>query len=248
MKFSIFLSMAIVTLAYATNVDAQVRFRVGTGLSTQWIVNDNPATYRIVSEDTTLPTGGSFDGMQFGWGIRAYADLDKQKTFRVPFGFDYTSYTGAQSWAATFNTVLLKHTNQAYTMLAGFEYSFLEFPLAYARVYSGVEFRGTMFTNNTLQFVRTYANGIPTTDETVLKKPDAFRLGALARIGIEGEIYYPVFLNTSVGLGAVNFIGRDMKQTSEGGRGELLTTDRRNEGPESLVWQVNFTFMIQVRL
>ncbi len=248
MKFSIFLFVVFATLAFATSVDAQVRFRVGTGLSTQWIVNDNPATYRLVGEDSTVPTGGSFDGMQFGWGIRAYADLDKQKTFRVPFGFDYTSYTGAQSWAATFNTVFLKHTNQAYTVLAGFEYSFLEFPLAYARVYSGVELRGTMFTNNELQFVYTYANGVPTVNKTIPTKPDVFRLGALARIGIEGEIYYPVFLNTSVGLGAVNFIGRDMKQTSEGGRGELLTTDRRNEGPESLVWQVNFTFMIQVRL
>jgi len=247
MKFSILLSMAFVTLACATSVDAQVRFRIGTGLSTQWIVNDNPATYRMVGEDSTV-TGGSFDGMQFGWGIRAYADLDKQKTFRVPFGFDYTSYTGAQSWAGTFNSVFLKHTSQSYTMLAGFEYSFLEFPLAFARVYSGVELRGTMFTDNTIQKVYTYANDIPTSDESIKTKPEAFRLGALARIGVEGEIYYPVFLNTSVGLGAVNFFGRDTRPTSEGGRGELLTPDRRNEGPESLVWQVNFTFMIQVRL
>lgn len=247
MKFRISLLMAIAVMVCAVDAHAQVRFRVGTGLSTQWIVNDNPATYRMVGEDSSV-TGGSFDGMQFGWGIRAYADLDKQKTFRVPIGFDYTSYTGAQSWAATYNTVFLKHTAQAYTMLAGFEYSFLEFPLAFARVYSGLELRGTMFTNNTIQKVYTYANGIPSTDETIETKPDAFRLGALARLGIEGEIYYPVFLNTSVGMGAVNFIGRDTRPTSEGGRGELLTPDRRNEGPESLVWQLNFTFMVQVRL
>lgn len=247
MKPPIFLTTLIFIVVFASQLPAQVRFRLGTGLSTQWILNDNPATYRMVGEDSSV-TGGSFDGMQFGWGIRAYADLDKQKTFRVPIGFDYTSYTGAQSWSATYNTVFLKHTSQAYTMLAGFEYSFLEFPLAFARVYSGVELRGTMFTNNTIQKAYTYANDIPSTDETIKTKPDAFRLGALARLGIEGEIYYPVFLNTSVGLGAVNLIGRDTKPTSEGGRGELLTPDRRNEGPESIVWQLNFTFMVQVRL
>jgi len=251
MKLSIAILVLFCCVSSASQLSAQVRFRLGTGLSTQWITNDNPATYRMVGElDSTRDevTGGSFDGMQFGWGLRGYADLDKQKTFRVPFGFDYTYYTGAQSWATPQSSIFLRHTNKAYTVLTGFEYSFLEFPLAFARVYSGVELRGTYFVDNQKELQITYASGIQGIDTKVIGKPDVFRLGAMARLGVEGEIYYPVFLNTSVGYGAVNFIGRDTLPTSEGGRGELLTPDRRNEGPESLVWQMNFTFMIQVRL
>lgn len=242
------LTIIVIACCWSASAVSQVRFRVGTGLSTQWITNDNAATYRMVPNDSLAPEGGSFDGMQFGWGLRAYADLDKQKTFRVPLGFDYTSYSGAQSWATDFYSSLLKHTNQAYTILTGFEYSFMEFPLAFARVYSGVELRGTYFVDNLLQYRIEYFQTGVVQDITVKSKPDVFRVGAMARLGIEGEIYYPVFLNTSVAYGAVNFIGRDTRPVSEGGRGELLTTRSKNESAENLVWQLNFTFMIQVRL
>ena len=63
-----------------------------------------------------------------------------------------------------------------------------------------------------------------------------------------GELYYPVFINTSVAWGVMNMIGRDTRPTWEGGRGELLTASKLNEGVESYVQHLNFTFMIQVRL
>ena len=79
-------------------------------------------------------------------------------------------------------------------------------------------------------------------------KSAATRLGAMARLGIEGEIYYPVFVNTSVGWGAMNLLGRDTRSTAEGGLGELLTPVPQNESGEAILYHLNFTFMVQVRL
>jgi hypothetical protein len=73
-------------------------------------------------------------------------------------------------------------------------------------------------------------------------------MGAMARFGIEGEIYYPVFLNTSVGYGVMNLVGRDDRPTWKEGRGELLTARPLNEPTEGLLYHMNFSFMIQVRL
>jgi hypothetical protein len=70
----------------------------------------------------------------------------------------------------------------------------------------------------------------------------------MARLGIEGEIYYPVFVNTSVGWGAMNLLGRDTRSTANGGRGELLTPVSQNEAGEGVLYHLNFTFMVQVRL
>jgi hypothetical protein len=70
----------------------------------------------------------------------------------------------------------------------------------------------------------------------------------MARLGIEGEIYYPVFLNTSVGYGVMNLLGRDTRSSAQGGRGELLTPRALNEAGEGVLTHLNFAFMIQVRI
>jgi hypothetical protein len=69
----------------------------------------------------------------------------------------------------------------------------------------------------------------------------------MARVGIEGELYYPLFLNTSVGYGILNLFLRD-DQPTPAGRGELLTPTRISEPQEGMLQQLNFTFMLQVRL
>lgn len=247
-------------LLVAGSASAQLRFRVAGGLSTSWITNDNPATYRITGTgdgtDTTAGFGGGLDGMQMGWGIKGFADLDKQKMFRIPFGIDLWQMSGAQSLTGTNTKVLVRHDVDVYSGSVGFEWSFVEFPLAYARAYIGVEARVTHVAPNSIYFFTQTINSqgeILSQDTTFNGKEAATRMGAMARIGIEGEIYYPVFLNTSVGWGAMNLIGRDMRPTTaenpeDRGRGELLTPTPLNEAYESVVMNLNFTFMIQVRI
>ncbi|MCX6140902.1 MAG: hypothetical protein NTX15_08770 [Candidatus Kapabacteria bacterium] len=254
MNRHLYLIVVAITTCLAVSAEAQVRFRVATGLSTDWITNDNPAVYRIAGgEDTSSTTntfGGAFDGAQIGWGFRAYADLDKQKKFRIPIGVDYYSYKGTQAINGNLYKLRVTHENVLWTALTGFEWSFVEFPWAFARAYVGVEARLLNVGDNTITSTgTTIVNGEAITNTRVTNgKPSAWRLGALARLGIEGEIYYPVFVNTSVGWGGMNFIGRDTRPTSEGGRGELLTPTSLNESGEGILYHMSFTFMIQVRL
>jgi hypothetical protein len=250
---------SILLLASLDHLSSQIRYRVSAGLSTNWIISDNPAVDRIVAnasgpesrpEDPTQ-LGGAFDGNQIGYGIRAYVDLDKQKLYRIPFGVDVFMLRGSQSFTGTNFGLLARHSTDVYSFHAGFEYSFVEFPLAFARAYVAGELRGSMVTNGNL-YTRSRVLGsdsrITTVESNFAGKSSAFRLGSMIRLGLEGEIYYPVFLNTSVGYGAMNLVGRDTRLTTEGGRGELLTPSSQHEGPEQIIQNMNFTFMVQVRL
>ena len=245
------LMLVIILASTVTAAHAQVRFRIATGLSTDWITNDNPAVYRLTGTGDPLDSeagfGGGFDGVQFGWGLKGFADLDKQKILRIPFGIDYFNYHGAQAILAPSYEITVTHTVNMFTPYAGFEWSFVEFPLAYARAYIGAETRLTYLPSNEVRYQEWYANG-DTKDSTFSTKEAAARLGGMIRLGIEGEIYYPVFVNTSVAWGVMNLIGRDMRSTAEGGRGELLTASKLNESGEGLIYHLNFTFMVQIRI
>ncbi|MBI2794945.1 MAG: hypothetical protein HYX66_09900 [Ignavibacteria bacterium] len=243
-------AFAVLILA-CTAASSQVRYRVAAGLSTDWITNNNPATYRITGHssdlDSNKPFGGGFDGMQMGWGIKGFIDIDKQKRFRIPVGLDYFMYSGAQSFGATRYRLTARHEVDLYTGIVGFEWAFAEFPMAFARAYIGGEARLLYVTPNVYQVTFEIRDSI-LIDRTVYPKPAATRLGAMVRLGIEGEVYYPVFVNTSVAWGAMNLVGRDEVPGTNGGRGELLTVNSDLEGAESIVMHLNFTFMVQVRL
>lgn len=248
-------TIALVICAFAGVAQAQVRFRVAAGLSTDWITNDNPATYRFVSEstanDTNAPYGGGLDGMQSGWGLRGYADLDKQKNFRIPFGIDNWDYGGTQTVSGGISGTQVRHDVNIFSTMLGFEWSFVEFPMAFARAYVGAEVRPTFIgANEVTTHLWDYSRPNERFDSIIVSnnKESCTRLGGMVRLGVEGELYYPVFINTSVAWGVMNMIGRDTRPTSEGGRGELLTASKLNEGGESYVQHLNFTFMIQVRL
>lgn len=240
--------------SYTSSAQSALRFRVAGGLSTSWIINDNPATYRIAGNgdptDTTAGFGGGLDGMQVGWGIKGFADIDKQKVYRIPFGFDLWTMSGTQTLQGRNFEIAVTHDVNLYSGYAGFEWSFVEFPLAYARAYVGAEARVTHVGPNTVRTYEEYSAADPPIirDRTVSRKEAATRMGAMLRIGIEGEIYYPVFINTSVGWGIINLLGRDTRPSWDGGRGELLTAVALNEPGESFVHMLNFTFMVQVRI
>jgi len=252
------LLLCCIAVLATTAASAQVRYRVSGGLSTTWITSDNPAVERIVGvveegqeEADDLPFGGSLDGSQIGWGIRCYADLDKQKTFRIPFGVDLHLMSGTQSVVANTYAAKAQHDVNIWTIHGGFEYAFVEFPLAFARAYVAGELRGAFVgasrITKTLRTIDGQTGKIVTTVDEFSDKPMVFRLGAMARLGIEGEIYYPLFLNTSVGYGVMNLLFRDTRPTPEG-RGELLTPTPISEPFEGMLQHLNFTFMLQVRL
>lgn len=251
--------LAMVFVFSVNHADAQIRYRLAGGLSTDWITSDNPAVYRFASADTAANPenefGGALDGMQVGFGIRMYADLDAQKKFRVPVGIDMYTFSGVQALNSSTPTgtykLRLRHDVDIFTGIVGFEYSFMEFPLAYARVFVGGEIRPLYVAPNKIskdEFVTEGGGIVYETHEEFNGKDGAFRVGGMLRLGIEGEIYYPVFLNTSVGYGVMNVIGRDTRSTQDGGRGELLTPRPSNERTEQMLSHVNFTFMVQVRL
>lgn len=248
-------AVVVLLVAAVGTTEAQIRYRVATGLSTDWITSDNPAVYRLASSDTTTNPenefGGALDGMQVGWGVRMYADLDAQKKFRVPFGLDVYMFSGVQAVNSSDYKLRLRHDVNVYTGIIGFEYSFIEFPLAYARAFAGVEVRPLYVAPNRIvnDLTKVSPEGqIVTTHSEYNGKPGRFRVGGMARIGIEGEIYYPVFLNTSVGYGVMNLLGRDSDPTNPDFQGELLTPRNTNEFTEQMLTHVNFTFMVQVRL
>lgn len=249
-----FILTAVLVAMLSVGAQAQIRFRLASGLSTDWITNDNPAVYPLTgSNDTSNPNrpyGGAFDGAQVGWGVRGYVDLDKQKTFRIPVGVDVFYYNGAQSIVGSNYKFRAEHSNTLISSFTGFEWSFVEFPLAFARAYLGGEARFLYVNANTITREGTnIINGEAFSYSSSFSgKSSAFRVGAMARLGIEGEIYYPIFLNTSVGYGVMNLIGRDSRSTAQGGRGELLTPRPLNESGEGLLYNMNFAFMIQIRL
>lgn len=243
--------LLLVAAAAVSTITAQVRYRVSGGLSTTWITSDNPAVGRIADMDTTKPFGGALDGAQVGWGLRFYADLDKQKVFRIPFGIDLHMLSGTQSVLAPTYTTRVQHDVNIWTIHGGFEYAFVEFPLAFARAYVAGEIRGAFVgasnITKTLRYIDGGTGKLVTESESFSDKPGVFRLGAMARIGVEGELYYPLFLNTSVGYGVLNLLMRDDRPTPEG-RGELLTPTPISEPGEAMLQHLNFTFMLQVRL
>lgn len=249
MKLNITL-LTLLLISVHVSSEAQVRYRVAAGLSTDWITSSNPAVERLASSNENVSAGAGFDGAQMGWGVKVFADLDKQKKFRIPIGFDYFLYGGTQAINGTNYSVRVRHENQLMALSTGLEWSFVEFPWAFARAYLAGEAR---FVHVSTSQIRTDSK-VLVRDSIVANvveidgKPAAWRIGAMARIGIEGEIYYPVFLNTSVGWGAMNLIGRDTRPTAQDGRGELLTPTSLNEAGEGILFNLNFTFMIQVRL
>lgn len=184
-------------------------------------------------------------------GIKAYADLDKQKHFRIPFGIDYFSYSSAQSTVSQNFQVTVRHSTQLYTGLVGFEWAFVEFPYAFARAYAGIEARAVYVAPNEISYQsKTYTpdQGWITTTSVSNGKKGVMRMGGMLRLGVEGELYYPFFINSSIGYGVMNLIGRDTQNTASGVRGQLLTPTSLNESTEGYLHHVNFTFMLQIRL
>jgi|DewCreStandDraft_4_1066084.scaffolds.fasta_scaffold00022_273 hypothetical protein len=214
------------------------------GLSTSRIIGDNPGAKPMVERDSTKPAinGGSFDGFQPGFVLKMNFKIDKNGNFEIPLGFEYNFLRAAERIPISkYTTATLKHSVDIPAVSIGFNYLFLKFPYANVKAYIGLEARVNFVQSGTWRREIKYGY-LDTTDAKEIKtKVPATRLGGVLHIGFEGEIVEPLFINTSFGLGAMNFFGRDNS------RGELLTFTRFNELEESIVYNYYFNLMIQYR-
>lgn len=76
----------------------------------------------------------------------------------------------------------------------------------------------------------------------IINKKSTTRMGGVIKLGIDGELWDPWYVNISIGLGVMNLFGR------KDARGELLTPIRLNEYKENYVYNLLFSMLIQYRL
>lgn len=213
------------------------------GLSTSMILGDNANNSRISPRYSNEPFGGGFDGQQIGFGARLIFKIDDKKRFSVPLGIDYEFFNALERVPRGPNAVTLwDHNTQIITGIIGFNYSFVKFPFANVRAYAGLEARGAFIHNGEITNRDEYYSYDEVRTTTKITKDAAFRLGSVIRIGIEGDIVRPIYLNASLGFGVLNLIGRDDS------RGELLTPNNILESKESMIYLMSINMMLQYKI
>ncbi|MBS1538605.1 MAG: hypothetical protein JST20_12750 [Bacteroidetes bacterium] len=227
--------------------------QVGVGLVTSWLNGANSASDIIFPKDTVHSIGGGFNGQQPGIALRGIFIMDADRRFRITTGLDYIWYTGLQRIEGPGYTFYARHTLEIPTVILGFEYAFLTLPLANAKIYAGVDARYSFVTDGSFRRRVVYKNFDKIDDTTIASKPyygnQAYpqfetqsRLGASLKLGIEGELLDPVYVNISGSYGAINLVGRNDI------RGELLTPSKEvAETQESVLGNIFFTMMLQYR-
>ncbi|MBI3258121.1 MAG: hypothetical protein HYZ54_01375, partial [Ignavibacteriae bacterium] len=115
--------------------------QIGIGLTTSWLNGANPATDIIFPKDTIHSIGGGFNGQQPGLAIRGTFIMDPDRRMRITAGLDYIWYTGLQRIEGPGYTFYARHNLDLPTFVLGFEYAFMNLPLANARMYVGVDAR-----------------------------------------------------------------------------------------------------------
>lgn len=227
--------------------DAQLveRWLVGGGLATNQIIGDHISKQRIVEIDKTKPQlfGGSFDMAQSGIDLRATAVLDKMYNHRVPIGIELDFYSAAERVLASKDTAqIYKHSINILTFYGGYQYVLLTLPWAKTKIYAGADIRVNYIYGQELELIERPFVG-KETSTFGKEKDNAFRVGGYARIGFEGELLSPFQINASIGIGALNIIGRDDS------RGELLTPKIKNlQAKETAVYNYNFSILVQYKI
>ena len=214
----------------------------GFGLSTFLLNGDNPANKEIFPKENEGVIGGGFPNWQSGISLKGMLSIDPQRVYRIPFSFDYYVMRGVQRLPDKYYTIRSTHIIQIPTLSAGFEYAFANLPLANAKVYAGADVRCSFVLPTELEVALDYSN--PTFPDTTryYGKDAATRLGMALRIGIDGEIAAPWYVNISIGYNAFNLIGRDAL------RGELFTPSKLSETQESIIGSIIANVMVQCKL
>lgn len=218
---------------------------ITSGISTISILGNNPGAKSIIERDTTKEPiyGGSFKTPQPCFSLQANIGLDDENRFIIPIGFEYVYFNALERIpAATQLTVYLRHSISIPTFYTGFMFQFMKFPLANVKAYGGIEARAS-FVQEGVFYRRFYYHALDSSFIYESKTKDAAtRLGAVIRLGFQGEVIDPWFVNFSVAYGVMNLLGRNDK------RGELLTPLTNFETKESMVFNLHFALLVQYRL
>jgi hypothetical protein len=239
-RLTLALTLLVPSISYADLFDGETFLTFG--LSTLSINGANPARNVIFPKGNEATIGGGFPGPQTGISVRALLCVDKQREFRIPIGFDYYYFRGLQRLPDKFYTIYATHTVQVPAFSMGFEYGFLELPLASARVYAGADLRLFFIRPSNLTVNVDYENPDFRDTTRTFGKSAATRLGTSLRIGVDGEISKPWYVNISLGYNVFNLMGRD------DARGELFTPSLLSETRESLLGSLIINVSMQYKL
>lgn len=217
---------------------------VSGGLTTLRILGDNANTAPILQRDTSKKQiiGGSFNGTNPGFGLKANFGLDKGGKFNIPLGFEYIFFWTAQRIPISRKTTAyLKHTADMPVVTLGFDYKFYRLPFANVKLYAGAEFRGSFIMQGDYNRQIEYAefDSIVVYDNKT--KNSTFRGGLGFKLGLDGQVIDKFWLNLNFSWTYLNMIGKDDS------RGELLTPTKLFESKESEVVTFNFQFLLQYR-
>ena len=242
-KFTIILLIITVNVSYG---QFYKHTSIAVGLSTTQILGNNPGKLSIQPSPTVEPFvfGGGFLGAQPGLELRVTVPIDEEMRWRIPFGIDYQFYSAKERIpVGPYIEDHWVHDFKAITPYIGLSYVMQDLNFIKSKTYVSLEFRAASISNIVSTWEENYAF-FPDLDTLIVNrtKPNATRIGALIRAGVEGKLFDPIKLNASVGLSLMNIMGRDDE------RRELLTPFKIFETKESLVWNLNFSFLFQYEL
>lgn len=240
------IAIAAIMLLCGNGLKAQTgkSFQVAGGLATTWIVGSNVAQEGLIPQDTIDKVGGGFNGQQLGASLRLIYGMNEANTIRLNTGLDYYFLRGTQRLSGKAAQGFVNTETDLPTIALGIDYAFVEYPPGNARIYAGLEARGTFIISrpSTLRLIR-LGEQEPFQQEVFASKENTFRAGGAVRLGIEGEIFHPLFVNISTAYGVANLIGRN------DARGELLTPAAvtADESGENFLHTMFFSFLLQYR-
>ncbi len=243
---------AALNFFFVISSEAQApRMSLSAGFANSEIIGDNIATKPFYIQNSSGEDiyGGSFDGGQPGFRVQLTLELDDAGILEIPLGFEYIFYMGREREPISdVSDIKLRHDLYLPSFSIGMNYSFLRFFALSrtAKVYAGIEGAATYVTEGTFERVINYVN-LGDKEKFVDKtKPSTWRFGGTVRLGLNGELNHPWYIDVNGALGAINFLGKD------GSRGELMTPNRKNvsyvETEETTVYNFRFWLMIQYKL
>lgn len=245
-RYLCFLSLLFIFFGIILHAEDR-NISISGGLSTITFFNNSPSAKLMMPSTKdgvgTLITGGSYDGQQSGIALRAAMILDKDKNLEIPLTLYFSFLRAAERAALGIRSELyLKHKTNVQSVGLGFNYYVCELPISGVKPYIGAEAIASYINEDYFERKIVYSAYNEVINIGHDPKKAAFRMGGEFKIGILGNIINKVSLNSSIGINAINLLGRDDS------RGELLTPNKDNESKESMVWNWHFTLMIQYAL
>jgi hypothetical protein len=250
MNIKLILIISILFIAQLHRTEAQVfqNITFSGGLSTNEIMGDNPSGMAILETDTSSENyetiGGGYIGPNPGINLIVSFPINEKGDFKTYLATDFHWYTsGQRAYSSTGTQYSLEHKSNLLGLALGLNYPFAKISLANAKFYTALEFRSTFIMGDEFVATRISSDG-PDEVTNTQSKPDATRLGAVLRLGLEGEIWDRWAVNFNVGMGLINALMKDPD------RGELLTikVNDFSENTESSLWLLSTQFLIQYKL